>query len=255
MIQSLDRGLAIVEYLSRHKSAGVTELANEFGINKSTASRIMATLTKHNIVCKNSETQKYRLSLGTLLLSHQALNSQAIAEAVRPVLVRLSEQTRENAHLCALEEDKLYRIDQVKSARNRYLKDTALPGMVEPFHCSAAGKVILAHMPGAKVRRILEENELYRYTEKTNTNTDDLIAEFARVRQNGYAVDSEEFMPGVACIAVAVPNEWGMMEQAISISGSASILVSERALEKNLPLLLDAARRLTEQYRIINQGM
>ena len=127
--------------------------------------------------------------------------------------------------------------------------------MVEPFHCSAAGKVILAHMPGAKVRRILEENELYRYTEKINTNTDDLIAEFARVRQNGYAVDSEEFMPGVACIAVAVPNEWGMMEQAISISGSASTLVSERALEKNLPLLLDAARRLTEQYRIINQGM
>lgn len=248
MIQSLDRGISIMKYLARRKSAGVTEIAAEFDINKSTASRIMLTLMKHDMVCKDPETQKYRLSVGPLLFSYHVMSNHTIMEIAHPILVRLSEQTGETTHLCSLQNSRLYLLDQVKSERNKYMKDAALPGMIEPFHCSAAGKVLLAHMAPADAKMLLEDCSLNEYTKNTMVNMPEILEELRRVRERGFALDDQEFCYDLACIAVPVYDEFGYVSHAVGLSGPVT-LANPKSVERLLPFLLEASRSLTEQYR------
>jgi len=91
MVKSLDRALSILEYLSKRKSAGVTEVATEFAMDKATISRIMQTFEKHGLVTKNEGNSKYQIGSGVLKLSYNTLLKQKMITIAHPSLVALSE--------------------------------------------------------------------------------------------------------------------------------------------------------------------
>ena len=84
MIQSLGRGMQALFFLSKRKSAGVTQVAEELGVNKSTAFGILGTLISFNVVTQDSNTSKYKLGPGILRLSDQLLKNLDVISTAKP---------------------------------------------------------------------------------------------------------------------------------------------------------------------------
>lgn len=217
MIQSLDRGLQILFILSEHRSRGVTELADDLQVNKSTVFRLLDTMRMRGLVQQDEVTAKYRLGIGILQISDGLIKNLDIIGIAKPVLKQLMAATKESAHLCTLSEDKVYIVDEVKS--NYVMKVSAAIGQEEPIFCSSVGKSILAYLSEDKIDRILSSIEFIPYTKKTKMKKDELIAELAEIRQQGYALDDEELSEGVRCIAAPIFNFKGQVKNSIGISG------------------------------------
>ena len=217
MIQSLDRGLEILFILAESKSKGVTELAEDLKVNKSTVFRLLETMEKRDLVQQDEVTAKYRLGIGLLQISEGLVKNLDIINISRPVLKQLMDSTKESVHLCTFTNDKVYVVEQVKS--NYPMKVSAAIGHEEPIHCSSVGKCILAYLPEEKRNKILDEVQFIPYTEKTKTSKESLIKELEQVKRNGFAIDDEELSIGVCCIAAPIYNHRGEVKNCIGISG------------------------------------
>lgn len=216
MLQSLNRGLEILEYMAiTHNGASVTELAHAFNVNKSTVSRIIAVLIEHGLVYRETKTGRLRLGTGSLLYSYHVMSDNHILDFARPIMAQLAADTCKTSHLATLHEDALHVIDHVKHEDNRYMKDPTIPGMLEPVYCTAVGKVLLAFMDVAEARRILDCVDRPIYTPNTITDVDAIMDLLPQIRNDGYALDCEEFRSNVFCVAVPIFIE----QQAISSIG------------------------------------
>ncbi len=109
-----------------------------------------------------------------------------------------------------------------------------------PAHCSASGKLFLAQMNPAQRRRLLAHGPLEAYTAKTLTDLQGLEQEFERVGRDGYSIDNEEFLPGLLCIAVLVPNPSGRSNLGVAVQAPIMRLTPDKA-QQLLPALQRAA--------------
>jgi len=220
MVKSLDRALSILEYLSKRKSAGVTEVATEFAMDKATISRIMQTFEKHGLVTKNEGNSKYQIGSGVLKLSYNTLLKQKMITIAHPSLVALSEILNTTARLCMVEGKKVFIIDQALPSKGKNAKDADIPGINKPMYCSAIGKTILAYMAPSSLESALEKMELIPYTENTIVDKNILRNELCQIREQGYALNIAEFSDRTYCIAVPVFVEEGKsLEYCIGITG------------------------------------
>src|SRR5919206_3173491 len=163
-VQSVDRAITVMELLSRRGWSGVTEVANELGINKSTAYRVLTTLRDRGLVEQDAATEKYRLGFGLVLLARAVSADLDILRCARPVCERLSERTKETVTIAVLEGDDAVVIHQSISRASALSVDWT--GRHTPLHATAAGKIFLLYMPEDQLHRILE-GPLERYTEGT----------------------------------------------------------------------------------------
>jgi len=241
MSQSLKKGIDALFFLASRKSAGVTELADELKVNKSTAFRILDTFLKANMVEKNKDTLKYRLGPGILRLSEQYYKNFNIIEAARPVMERLVADIHESVHLCVLANNSAVVIEQIMS--NSRLMVNAKVGNNEPLHCSAVGKCLLA-FASEENREKLSSNLLFDiFTEKSIRDKDALNAEIERVRELGFAMDDEELSRDVRCVAVPIFDGHGMCTHSLGASGAVSRMTREK-IDMIVPLMLDAVNSI-----------
>ena len=217
MIQSLDRGLEILFILAEKKSAGVTELALDLQVNKSTVFRLLETMQARNLVQQDEITSKYRLGIGILHISEGLVKSLDIINISKPFLRQLADSTRESAHLCTFSNKKAFVVDQVKSTN--IMKVSAAIGQEEPIYCSSVGKCLLAFLSEEKRNRILDNLELKPFTHRTITSKEVLLMQLDQIRRNGYALDDEELSLGVRCIAAPIYTYRGEIKHCIGISG------------------------------------
>jgi len=241
MSQSLKKGIATLLFLAGRKSAGVTELAEELGVNKSTAFRILDTFLEANMVEKNKDTLKYRLGPAILKLSEQYYHNFNIIESARPVMESLSAEIRESVHLCILANNNAVIIEQILS--NFRLAVNAKVGNSEPLHCSSVGKCLLAFTSQENREKIIDGISFDVYTEKTIRDKDRLNEEIRRVQELGYAIDDEELSEHIRCVAVPVFDERGMCIHSLGASGAASRMTDEK-IDIIVPLLLKAAKNI-----------
>src|SRR5215217_7621088 len=160
--QSVDRAVTVMELLSRRGWSGVTEVANELGINKSTAYRLLNTLRDRGLVEQDAATEKYRLGFGLVMLASSVTADLDIARCSRPVCDRLAEQTRETATVAVLEGDDVVILHQSTSGFSALSVNWS--GRHTPLHATAAGKMFLYYMPEDQRRHILQSKQT-PYTE------------------------------------------------------------------------------------------
>ena len=173
MVQSLDRGMKILSILEHKDSAGVTEIAEELGVNKSTASRLLDTLRQHDMVQMDPVTKKYRLGFRILYLGEGIKRNINVIATARPFLSELCDELCESVHLCSFSNGTVYVVDQMRSKNTTY-NLSANVGMAEPLHSSSVGKCILAFKPPVMVEQLLKNYQFTAYTPKTITNLNDL---------------------------------------------------------------------------------
>lgn len=227
MVQSLDRGIKILEILERRKSAGVTEIAAELGINKSSAFRLIDTLRKNNLVDQDPDTDKYRLSGGILRFGNAFLNNTRVVDLSQPYMEDLSRRIKENVHLCVFTNNRVVVISQVRSPAEMIEVNAAIGGK-EPIYCSAVGKTILAFLPGEMKTEILSTIDFIAYTHKTITDRTALDKCLEKVREQGWAIDDEELTCGVRCIAAPIFNHSGRAQYSLGISALSTRIADSR---------------------------
>jgi DNA-binding IclR family transcriptional regulator len=236
-VQSLARGLQIIEKLAQSETGlSITELAEEFGIDKGNLSRMMQTLVKYGFAEREKEGRKYVLGPQVVRLSRMLLLRSTLRDTAKPYLKQLVEQTGECAHLAILTQNQALYIDQVDSPSA--LRVTAGIGTMAPLHCTALGKVLLA-FTGEPIHPPLKS-----FTLRTITDQTILERHLDLVRTQGYAIDDEENYDGVRCIAVPVFDYRGKCVAAIGISGPMSRLSLEQLQDASL-IVLEAGKALS----------
>jgi DNA-binding IclR family transcriptional regulator len=116
-----------------------------------------------------------------------------------------------------------------------------------PVYCSAVGKSQIAYESVDEIDRILAEHTMQRYTEHTITDRDQLLKHLEVVRQQGYALDDEEFDEGIRCVGVPVRDYTRRVIAGISVSGPAYRFTDERLRDELVPLALEAGQRLSSR--------
>jgi DNA-binding IclR family transcriptional regulator len=245
MIQSLERGIAALVFLSQRKAAGVTEVAEELGVNKSTAYRILETLIAANMAAQDKETAKYKLGPGILRLSDRLVKNLNIISVAKPVMTRLVEATGESAHLCMLSNAAAVVIEQAMT--DSRLAVHARIGSAEPVHCSSVGKCLLAFCEEDKRESIIARLNLAAYTKRTITDAQSLRDELGRIVAQGYAIDDGEVSEDVMCIAAPVFSNAGTAPYSLGISCPKSRVGGGAKIDKLVREVTQAARKLSEQ--------
>jgi IclR family KDG regulon transcriptional repressor len=238
-IQSLARGLKTLDLLGvSHEGAAITELAEILGVDKGSASRLMSTLVKYGYAEKDPRSRRYTLGPQVVTLSRNLLTRLPLREAANPALQQMMGRTGECAHLAILAQGKALYIDQLESPAT--LRVNVEVGQMAPLHCTALGKILLA-FGNAEFPPTLES-----FTPKTITNPNTLRIHLENVRQQGYAVDNEEFDPCVRCIAVPVYDFRKKMVGAMGISGPSTRITSQ-SLPELTATVVEIGKALSER--------
>jgi DNA-binding IclR family transcriptional regulator len=214
LLQSLTRGLAALDFLvERGTAVRLTDVAAALGVEKSNASHVLKTLVAAGYAAQD-DSRRYH---ATAKMLHPSRGGHSLEEIIackerwRPVLQNLVDETGECAHLAVLVDTRVWYIDKIDSTLP--LKVDHPIGALSPLYCTALGKAFLAFGP------VTETGALTAYTRKTITSVAQLDAEIAATRQRGYAVDDEEFAPGIRCVARPIIGRDGQMIAALGISG------------------------------------
>ncbi|MBT2532717.1 IclR family transcriptional regulator [Arthrobacter sp. ISL-48] len=218
-VQSVDRALEVLEILARDGHAGVSEIAEEMGVHKSTASRLLGSLVNREMVHQNSERGKYQLGFGILRLASSIPGRLSLVREARPVLESLAEEYKETVNLAVLRSNFAVNVDQAMGPSTLATYDWV--GSLTPLHATSSGKVLLAALSADERARILKETGLPARTPRTITNRGELENQLLDVSREGYGVVREEFEIGLNSMSVPVYNHVGSVIGAVSISGPA----------------------------------
>jgi IclR family acetate operon transcriptional repressor len=187
-------------------------------IPRTTALRITRTLLDADFLAENDE-GKFTLGTSLVQIGVKALDNLDIRGFARPVLKALSLDIGESSHLAMLNGDRSMLVEVVDSPHP--VRIASRPGTLVELYCSSTGKVFLAFSI-AEPRTFVQTLELMPHTPNTDDTTKKVLASIDRTRKLGYAMDEEEYMPGVRCIAAPIKNSFGKTIAAVGITASTS---------------------------------
>ncbi|MFE0134814.1 IclR family transcriptional regulator [Streptomyces sp. NPDC059037] len=227
-VQSVDRAVSVLEILARLGEAGVTEIADELGVHKSTAFRLLGVLENRGLVGQAKDRGKYFLGAGVLRLAGAAAVRLDISQEGGPVCRELADELGETVNIAILDDDAAVNIMQARGPASVTAQNWL--GRRTPLHATSSGKVLLAHLP-TTLREGLVARTLPRLTEHTVTGTVALRGELEAVVEQGYAIAVEELEVGLAAVAAPVRAHDGKVIGALSASGPVYRLTDERLTE------------------------
>jgi IclR family pca regulon transcriptional regulator len=246
--QSLERGLSILSAFKAAKPLlGISELAREVGLSRSTTHRYVATLAALGYLQQDGATKKYRLGPRVLDLGFSAINSMELREISLPHLQQLSDETGHTVNLAILDGVDIVYIDRVRSSRQgqRDIDLNLHVGSRLPAYCTSMGKVLLASLTPERQAELLARIDLSQRGPNTITARTALVEELERVRAAGLAVNNEELAYGLRSIAAPVRAQSGEVVAAINLAVHRS-MVSVEDLVANLgPPLRRAAAEVS----------
>lgn len=216
-------------------------LVEETGLPKPTLHRMLQQLESAGILQRDGDGRQYSTGRRLRRLAENLLLNSTMHGARHVALRKLVGEVGESGNITAFTGSEVVYLDRVETVAP--LRIYLHPGSRVPAHCSATGKLFLAQMTPAQRRRLLAHVPLERFTANTITDFDALECEIDNIKRNGYALDNEEFLPGLLCVAVLVPAEHGHSNIGIAIQAPIMRLTPDKALDV-LPALQRTAREL-----------
>lgn len=225
--QTVSRSFEVIELLEREECLGITEIAEEVGLAKSTVHAYLKTLEQCGYVVQ--EETKYRLAYRVSLLGESVRKQSRLFVIGRDEIDNLADETGLYAHLSVEEEGKGINLYQSKGgAVDRYDYQSKKVQKPDHLHVTATGKAILASLSPETADSILDAHGLPRRTPQTITDKETMLDELATIRDRGYAYNDEEEIKGFRAVGVSVCSPSGEVLGAISVSGPKSMLESNR---------------------------
>ncbi len=242
-VQVLERVFRILDELAEGSTElPGAEIADRVNLHRSTTHRLLAVLEKNRFVERNPENTRYRLGWRLFELGIIAASRLDVYEHAKPQLRRLVDETGETAHIGVLRQGEIISLLNVEGKRS--VRTPATVGRRTPPHCTSQGKAILAFATPQQIEAAIDWHRFTRYTENTITDVSRFRTELAMVRRRGYAVDNEEFEPGLRCIGAPVRDHTGEVIAALSIAGP-SFRIGGQQIAALSRLVMAAAGRLS----------
>jgi len=238
-VQSVDRAISVLEILARRGEAGVSEVASEIDVHKSTAFRLLGALEDRGLVEQATDRGKYRLGFGLIPLAGAVTDNLDVTRQGREVCHALAAELGETVNVALLQEHHAVNVDEARGPSTIGTHNWI--GRLTPLHCTSSGKILLAHLDPPRRTQLLKASGMQRFTARTITTPAALDAELAQVREHGYAVAVEEYEVGLNAIAAAVLDRAGAVIAAVSVSGPSYRLDEHRLTALKDPLLAATA--------------
>lgn len=219
------------------------EVARLCGMSRPTAYRLLTTLLARGYLALADE-GSYTLGTKSLSISRRLLDSLDLFELSKPDLQALSEATNETIHLAILDGTEMLYINKIESSQSVRMHSTV--GSRNPLYCTAMGKAVLANLSEGERAGLLNRIVLTPRTPQTITDKNFLLEHLQHVQRLGFAVDDLESEEGVRCLGAPIFGHTGRVTAAISISGPAYRLSTDR-LHELAPLVLKTASSISNK--------
>ena len=214
-VQSVARAAEILNCFLQTPELGISEIAAEMGLNKSTVFGLVNTLATYGYLEQVASTKKYRLGITLFEMGNLVLSRIDIRNEAKYLCASLAEKYPATVHIATHSEGEIIYIDKLDAGTS--LISASNVGKRAPMHCTGVGKAMLAYLPETYVDQYLRF-PLKKLTEKTITTKQGLMEELTEIRRTGIAMDREEIEDGLCCIAAPVLQKDGEPELAISLS-------------------------------------
>ena len=247
-LKSVERTLDVLEFLSKTRSIGITELANVIKIGKSTAHRILATLENKGFAIQEPETGRYALGHMVFQLARSVIHMIEPLKYVRPHLEELCKKTGDNVAFGVITPGK----DRTLILAE-YITDKAIiarPVLFQrfPLYVCPCGKAYLLTLNDQQLKAVLFKDDIVRFTEYTPISLDAIKEQLMRFRKLGYTLSKDEFSVGLSSMASGICDAEDKFAGAIIIVGP-----SFRFTDKNIKdwgkLLLETTARLSLEFK------
>jgi DNA-binding IclR family transcriptional regulator len=236
----IDRGAQLLTLvLESDTPRGLTDLAQDAGLPKSTASRLLNALERNGLVEQQGQRGRFRAGPVVLRFAGGLAGRNLVEMAQRPMSA-LADATGETINLGVPGHGGVEHLSQVEG--KHFLGTTQWVGRTVPYHCSANGKVLLAY----DAARTHGDGQLEPLTSRTVVDPARLRAELESVRRDGFAIATDELELGLCAVAAPVFDEKGSAVAALSVSGPTLRLTPKRNAELR-PLVIKQARALSKQ--------
>ena len=240
------RLVALLERVaSKDQRFSLQALVDDTGLPKPTVHRMLQQLEGAGLLHREGDGRHYGTGVRLRRLAENLLLNDTHHGARHAVLRHLVDEVGESCNITALSGGEVIYLDRVETPAP--LRFYLHPGSRVPVHCSASGKVFLAQMSPAQRRRLLSAAPLLKHTPATLTDVDHIDKQLQQVRRDGYALDREEFLPGLVCVAVRVPPAEGgaraLSNLCVALQAPVMRLSIDQALQF-LPALQRAAEAL-----------
>lgn len=237
------RVVRALEYASQStRPATAADFSAECGVPRASAYRIFARLQQERVLIPEPNGRGYAKGRRFADLATAVLVHSSSYGARHRVLRALVDEIGETCNLTMLCGSEIVYIDRVET--DWPLRMHLAPGSHVPSHCTATGKLLLSLLPERQMESLVRAAPLRRYTQRTITDPNRLVAELARTRESGIGIDDEEFAAGMVAVAVPVLDERGRACAALAVHAPA-VRLSLEAAKRHIPALRKAAEALS----------
>ena len=235
------KGLAVLEAFGRERERlTITDASHLTGLDRATSRRCLLTLERLGYATHDGK--YFALTVRVLSLGHAYLSTTPLPDQLQPFLDRLAVEIQESCSCSVLDGTEIVYL--ARAAQRRVMSIGLGVGSRLPAYCASMGRVLLAALPDQQVMTVLERSAIRPLTPRTLTDRDALMAEIARVRDQGYAIIDEELEIGLRSLAVPIRNSAGRVVAALNTGVQTSRASIDRLKAEVLPALLDVQRRL-----------
>jgi len=243
-VQSIDRAVAILDCFSEEKKElRLSEISERLGLNKSTVHGIISTLKYHGFISQDEETQKYKLGIRFVQFGDLVINSMNIRNAAVPVIDAVCEKIEETVHVAMLDGLDVVWIEKRECTKS--IKTSTKIGARLPAYTTADGKIIICYQNKDKIKNYLPKR-IPQYTNNTITNKSEFIKKLEEMKKNGYAIDNEEYVEGLKCVAAPIFDHDGKVRFSLSTTGPAFRMNEER-IKELIVIIKEAANEISQR--------
>lgn len=241
---SFAKGLSVLQaFRAESPRLAVADAARATGLDRATARRCLLTL--HALGFADYDGKFFTLTPRVLRLGMGAIATLPLAQRVQPWLDQLSERIGQSTSVSILDETEIVYL--ARAAQRRVMSIGLLPGSRLPAHCTSMGRVLLAALPEAEARALVQRSDLSPRTALSLTDPEEIMARIALVRAEGYALIDQEVELGLRSIAVPLEDARGRVVAALNTGVAATRPDAGELVTAYLPELLrvrDGLRRV-----------
>lgn len=245
IVKSVMKAFLIMEELDKTGELSIGDLSERLCMDKATVHRLINTIKEAGYVNQNRDNKKYSNSLKLFAMGNRVTEKIGVKHIARPFIEELAEKTGETINLAVFLGNKIIYVDKLESSST--IKVGLGIGTSVPSYCSGLGKAMLAFTENEELQDLLDGIVYEKYTERSITDRSVLMEEFKKIRDRGYAVDDEEYVVGLICIAAPIFDYHGKPVAAISVSSPKYRYDASRHLTLYSSLVAGAAQKISNK--------
>ncbi|NTJ44713.1 helix-turn-helix domain-containing protein [Agrobacterium larrymoorei] len=241
LMSGLAKGLRVIEaFTAETPRLSISQAAELAGLDRATTRRCLLTLAEHGYCAYDGKF--FTVTPRVLRLGTGCLASMPLPRIVQPWLDRLSEEIGQSTSVAILDDADIVYV--ARAAQRKVMSIALMPGSRLPAFCTSLGRIMLASLREQEARDLLDAHPPQARTAHTLVDTNGLVAELQRVRNQGYAAVDQEVEEGLRSIAVPLKNARGVVVASLNTGLAVSAEPMDDLVRKYLPSLQKVSREL-----------